>query len=220
MSHKATNWLAEIDPVKLGASEFRVLFHLCDCHNASQGCFPSQAYLRDRAGVSNGTVNNVLNSLEQKGLIQRHQSRDGKTKRQCPTRYILGFEMEKAQVPSPKSGDGKLPKPSPKSGDGAVSNSEADPSPISGPTRLQPTGEEPVSNQEITSACAREGRVSSNPMVVKKAERAVASYRDGRHDAFDEIERFVWDHVVSASLLTEPEFQAVTSRHAEKGKAP
>lgn len=44
MSHKATHWLASLDPTDMTHGEFRVLFHLCDCHNPSQGCFPSQVY--------------------------------------------------------------------------------------------------------------------------------------------------------------------------------
>ncbi|MDR6266395.1 helix-turn-helix domain-containing protein [Roseobacter sp. N2S] len=151
MSHKATNWLAGLEARQIGASEFRVLFHLCDCHNPSQGCFPTQAYLLDATGVSNGTLNNALNALEGKGLIRRHRAWDKRSKRQKPTRYILGFEFDKSGDPSPKTGDGKPQKPSPKSGDGAVSNLGGDPSPIWRGSRLQPTGEvtckEPVINQ-------------------------------------------------------------------------
>ncbi|WP_136441618.1 helix-turn-helix domain-containing protein [Pacificoceanicola onchidii] len=219
MSHKATNWLSDLDPSLLGASEFRVLFHLCDCHNASAGCFPSQAYLRERAGVSNGTVNNVLNSLERKGLIKRHQTRDGRTKRQNPTRYILGFEIDGPQDPTPESGDGNPPKsggggskkstkPSPKSGVGAVSNLEADPTPISGPTRLQPTGEEPVSNQEITKAREKPAGFSDNPMTVSQAERAVRDFREGRANAIRELHDpagLVSRHIVAAGMLTDAE---------------
>lgn len=151
MSHKATNWLSSLPASDLGHSEFRVLFHLCDCHNPAQGCFPTQAYLRDACSVSNGTLNNALNSLEAKGLIERHKSWDGKTKKQKPTRYILMFAVAEAQAPTPKIGDGNQSKPSPKIGVGAVSNLRAEPSPISGGSRLQPTGEvtckEPVINQ-------------------------------------------------------------------------
>lgn len=227
MSHKATNWLGDLDPALLGASEFRVLFHLCDCHNASQGCFPSQEYLRARAGVSNGTVNNVLNSLEAKGLILRHRTRDGRTKRQNPTRYILGFEIGTTQDPTPNSGDGNSAKPgckvggkkaansakpSPNSGDGAVSNLEGDPSPISGATRLQPTGEEPVSNLKITSAQGSGGAVSDNPMVVKAAKRAVAEYRAGRAAAITDMQGsapWVIGHIVGAKLLDAAELRSV-----------
>lgn len=210
MSHKATNWLAEIDPHLLGASEFRVLFHLCDCHNASAGCFPSQAYLRDRAGVSNGTVNNVLNALEAKGLIVRRRGRDKRTKRQCQTRYILGFEMEKPQEPTPKSGDG------------SVSNSEADPTPIQGPTRLQPTGEEPVSNLEITCADAR-ARLSPlrscNQQVDSSVKRRIRDFRAGRLDAFVDAQVFEWQHLLWLAQLSEGELALVRSKRAENGGA-
>lgn len=144
MSHKATNWLSGIEANLIGSSEFRVLFHLCDCHNPSQGCFPTQAYLLDACGVSNGTLNNALNALQSKGLILRHRAWDGRTKRQKPTRYTLGFEIDATQKPSPITGDG------------ADSSLGGDPSPTSGPTRLQPTGEvtckEPVNNLRATGA--------------------------------------------------------------------
>ncbi|WP_160116025.1 helix-turn-helix domain-containing protein [Candidatus Halocynthiibacter alkanivorans] len=149
MSHKATNWLSQIEATDLGNSEFRVLFHLCDCHNPSQGCFPTQGYLIAATGVSNGTLNNALNSLERKGLIQRHQSWDNKTKRQRPTRYLLGFEIAKDAEPSPKTGVGNVAKPTPKTGDGADSNKHPDPSPKNRKSRLQPTGEEPVKEPVI-----------------------------------------------------------------------
>lgn len=163
MSHKATNWLASLSAADLGNSEFRVLFHLCDCHNPSNGCFPTQAYLLDACAISNGTLNNALNSLEAKGFIRRHRERDGRTRRQKPTRYILGFEMGCESDPSPKTGDGSGSKPSPKTGGGRkanpspktgggpVSKKGGKPSPKKGATRLQPTGEvtckEPVNNQ-------------------------------------------------------------------------
>lgn len=122
----------------MSASEFRVLFHLCDCHNPSKGCFPTQAYLIANTGASNGTVNNALNSLEAKGLIQRQKGRDPKTKRQRPTHYILGFEIKKPQEPSPKTGDGSRLQ----SEGRPVSNLEADPS----PAHWRVTCKEPVSN--------------------------------------------------------------------------
>lgn len=119
MSHAATHWLATVAPEEMTHGEFRVLFHLCDCHNASMGCFPKQAYLRDHTGLSNGGLNKALNELERKGLLQREQSRDERTNRQKPTRYILGFEFPETQEPAPLSGDG------------AVSTSDAVPSPLS-----------------------------------------------------------------------------------------
>lgn len=126
MSHKATSWLAEL--TGLTASEFRVLFHLCDCHNPSKGCFPQQSYLIDKAEVSNGTLNNVLSSLEEKGFLRRVRRVDDASKRQLSTLYILGCDDE----------------PSPGIGDGAVSKKRAEPSPIFDESRLQPTGDKPV----------------------------------------------------------------------------
>ncbi|APX88667.1 hypothetical protein BV394_02075 [Brevirhabdus pacifica] len=117
--------------------EFVVLFHLCDCHNPSLGCFPSQEYLMDRANVSNGSLNNHLNALEARGLIRRVRAIDDRTKRQRPTRYILGFEIGEAQGPSTGNGDGNPPDLTPEDGGGAVSKKQADPSPKNGPTRLQ-----------------------------------------------------------------------------------
>jgi len=106
MSHVATNWLASIAPDAMTPAEFRVMFHLCDCHNPSQGCFPSQKYLIERTGLSNGGLNKALLALENKGLIRRRRDRDERTKRQLVTHYILGFEFSEEQEPSPLSGDG------------------------------------------------------------------------------------------------------------------
>jgi hypothetical protein len=132
MSHVATSWLAALDPSLISASEFRVLFHLCDCHNPSKGCFPSQEYLRAHAAVSNGTVNNALKSLEEKGFLKRQKRFDHQSKRQLSTHYILGFEIETAQEPTPKIGDG------------ADSKKWPIPSPKNGRSRLQQIGDEPV----------------------------------------------------------------------------
>lgn len=101
MSHAATHWLATVPPNDMTHGEFRVLFHLCDCHNASMGCFPKQTYLRDHTGLSNGGLNKALGELERKGLICRKQERDERTNRQKPTRYVLGFELSEAQKPTP-----------------------------------------------------------------------------------------------------------------------
>lgn len=186
MSHKATSWLASLPPNRIGASEFRVLFHLCDCHNPSMGCFPTQAYLMACTGASNGTVNNALNALEAKGLIKRHRSFDGKTKRQKPTRYTLGFEMSKGSGPTPDTGVG------------AVSNLEADPSPIQRPTRLQPTGEEPV--KEPVNNLEREAEQLSQ---TEKAARFWAGkIGEGKPVASSAISAVVARFIVDRQLLT------------------
>lgn len=157
MSLKATSWLSMLNADALSNSEFRVLFHLCDCHNPSDGCFPKQAYLLRMTGVSNGTLNNALGSIEEKGLIRRNRSIDPVTKRQRATRYILGFEIEKPQEPTPVSGDGNTPEPTPEFGVGAVSKNRGEPTPKKRGFRLQPVGDvepvrEPVTNPRAQNA--------------------------------------------------------------------
>ncbi len=132
MSHKATKWLSELPGETVGNSEFRVLFHLCDCHNPANGCYPTQAYLMAVTGVSNGTLNNALGSLARKGIIARHVEYDGKTHRKKPTRYTLGFEMPKQREPSPETGVG------------AISKNDPVPSPKNSQSHLQPVGDKPV----------------------------------------------------------------------------
>lgn len=143
MSHVATTWLATIPPSDLTHGEFRVLFHLCDCHNPSAGCFPKQTYLMRVSGLSESGLNRALASLVEKGLLERVRSRDPRTNRQNPTRYILGFEMEKPQEPTPLSG---------------VGNSGADSTGVE-PGRLHGGGAyniaEPVKREEEERAGAR-----------------------------------------------------------------
>lgn len=136
MSHKATNWLVDIEGLKAG--EFQVLFHLCDCHNSANGCFPSQQYLRSKCNMSNGSINNHLNSLERSGHLRREKRFDKKTFQQKTTFYIFSFEQEFGKKPSPDIGVG------------AVSKKQAIPSPNLGQSRLHilETNQviEPVSN--------------------------------------------------------------------------
>ena len=216
MSHKATNWLSELDADEIGASEFRVLFHLCDCHNAARGCFPTQSYLMDKTGASNGTVNNALNALEAKGLIRRHRAWDRATKRQKPTRYMLGFEIDAPSPksgdgnptePSPNSGDGNGPKPSPNSGDGAVSNLKGEPSPIQRATRLQPAGEKPIKNQERTRA-----RVRTAPFYGSKIDQAATMWagwiREGKYIPPTAITAGMAARMLAMKLVTQGELRA------------
>ena len=109
MSHVATHWLATVSPTDLTHGEFRVLFHLCDCHNPAHGCFPTQSYLMEVTGLSNGGLNKALSKLEGNGLIKRRRAIEKRTRQRMPTRYILGFEYDEPQEPSPLSGDGNDP---------------------------------------------------------------------------------------------------------------
>lgn len=109
MSHKASSWLAEIPAASLSGSEFRVLFHLCDAHNskrdAETACFPSQERLREATGLSNGGLNNALNSLEAAGFILRiRRTVPGSAVQR--TYYILGFDLPPPQEQTPENGVG------------------------------------------------------------------------------------------------------------------
>lgn len=108
MSHKASYWLAEVPPGALNAHAFRVLFHLCDAHNSARdpetACFPSQALLMDKTGLSNGGLNNAINAIEAAGLIRRRRTRNADGTR-GPTYYILGCDFSETP-PTPSGGGG------------------------------------------------------------------------------------------------------------------
>lgn len=148
MSHVATHWLATVPPTDLTHGEFRVLFHLCDCHNPAHGCFPKQALLMVVTGLSKSGLNKALGSLAEKGLLERHASRDPRTNRQNPTRYILGFEMEETQGPGPLSGPGND-----EAGSTTVESGRVH---YGGPyIDAEPVREEPVREEEEKRAGAR-----------------------------------------------------------------
>lgn len=129
MSHKATLWAIEQRGLK--PTTKIVLWHLCDRFNPDFGCFPSQARLAHDCEISRSTLNDHLDRLEAAKLLRRVPRVDPVTKRQMPTRYILGFEDGGAPhdpEPCPESGHGDWPG----SGGEAFaqgSNSSADPSP-------------------------------------------------------------------------------------------
>lgn len=92
MSHEATNWAVKLKGLRPIAKI--VLWHLSDCHNPIQGCFPTQDYLADMAEVSRASVNRILSELEQSGIIRRELRIDPETRRRLPTRYRLAFEKD------------------------------------------------------------------------------------------------------------------------------
>jgi hypothetical protein len=92
MSHIATNWAFQQRGLKPAAKI--VLLVLADCHNPSHGCFPTQAFLAETCEMSRDSVNVHLAQLEAEGLIRRYRSIDPVSKRQRPTRYKLGFELD------------------------------------------------------------------------------------------------------------------------------
>jgi len=143
MSHKATNWFSDIPADLMTSGEFRVLFFLADCHNPSRGCFPEQAYLRERTGLSNGGLNKCLTGLEAKCLIKRKTRYDEVKKKRLSTLYQLGCDADFTADLTPQSGD------SPNSTLGA------DLTPLSGDTYLHPSGDKPVS-EPVKEPCASE----------------------------------------------------------------
>ena len=172
MSHAATNWA--IQQRGLRPTTKSVLWHLCDRFNPDYGCFPSQSRLAHDCEISRSTLNEHLSLLEAAKLLRRVKRLHPVTKRQMPTRYILGFEpgfTPDAHDPCPETGHGiatdddatpepdqldpeagpdraEHPHPCPKSGRGsdagAVSDSEPDPCPENGPTRVRNPDTNPV----------------------------------------------------------------------------
>ena len=161
MSHAATNWAIKQRGLKPATKI--VLWHLCDRYNPDYGCFPSQDRLAEDCEISRSTLNEHLGQLEAAGLLRRVPRLHPVTKRQMPTRYILGFEPGFTQddaEPCPETGHGApdteescvdtatseveslgLPEPCPKSGHGcearAVSDFYRDPCPENDPSRVR-----------------------------------------------------------------------------------
>ncbi|MBC9248342.1 helix-turn-helix domain-containing protein [Paracoccus sp. 11-3] len=157
MSHYATNWAIQQRGLKPATKI--VLWHLCDRHNPDFGCFPTQARLAADCEISRSALNDHLRKLELAGLIRRVNCVDPVTKRQQPTRYILGFEDgfgDPETDPSPEFGHGEFPgfsdndpdgerrptspdagNPCPETAHGAVSGFRAKPCPENGDSRVR-----------------------------------------------------------------------------------
>jgi len=168
MSHAATNWAIQQRGLK--PTTKIVLWHLCDRFNPDYGCFPSQERLAHDCEISRSTLNEHLGRLEVAGLLRRVPRIHPVTKRQMPTRYILGFEPGIAPddpTPCPKTGRGDqdpgdpfpeaeggadetigAPEPCPETGHGieagAVSDFQADPCPENALTRVRNPDTNPV----------------------------------------------------------------------------
>lgn len=197
MSHKATNWLSDIPADALGHSEFRVLFHLCDCHNPSQGCFPTQAYLLEVTGLANSTLNVALGNMEKRGLIERRRGYDREKKRSLPTRYILGFEIKRTQGQTPETGDSKEAGQTPETGGRADSDLPPDQTPISGQSRLRHTGEKPVKEPVKNRAGAG---ASDDPLGAAAAFWA-DQIGQGKHVAASAVSIQVADRMIASRLV-------------------
>jgi len=157
MSHEATIWAIKQTGKGLSPGAKLVLWHLADRHNPDHGCFPKQTRLAADCEMSRSTINEHLNTLEAKGLIQRIQQIDPKTKQQRPTRYVFGFEadfpaggeggsdpMQQQAAMEPKEA---FEKPCPESGHGpeSVSGNDQKPCPDMPQSRVRLSGHvEPV----------------------------------------------------------------------------
>ena len=168
MSHAATNWAIQQRGLK--PTTKIVLWHLCDRFNPDYGCFPSQDRLAHDCEISRSTLNDHLGQLEAVGLLRRVPRLDPVTRRQLPTRYILGFEPGFTPVggaPCPDLGHGEdgsaeiadmaegspleaaaeaLPCPEFGHGDdpGAVSDFDPEPCPETAPSRVRNPDTNPV----------------------------------------------------------------------------
>jgi hypothetical protein len=89
MSHKATMWAVTVRGIS--CAEARVLWHLADCHNPVEGCFPSQEYLAEACEIDERSVRRNLLSLKAKGLVNWCEQREGKYRKN--NRYALAFEV-------------------------------------------------------------------------------------------------------------------------------
>jgi len=89
MSFSALRWALMQNDIP--AAAFRVLVHLANRHNPSNGCYPSHECLAADAGCSLNTINDQLRVLEKAGKIRRirRKSRSGHS---LTTRYLFGFE--------------------------------------------------------------------------------------------------------------------------------
>ncbi|WP_071835175.1 helix-turn-helix domain-containing protein [Pararhizobium antarcticum] len=111
MSKLATDWA--ILQRGLHPAAKLVLWHLSNRHTPGSGCFPSQDQLTADAEISRASLNIQLRRLEEAGLIRRLRRPGRGPTPWKSTRYILGFEADFPQKPSPDSGRKSGQKPSP-----------------------------------------------------------------------------------------------------------
>ena len=111
MSELATDWA--ILQRGLHPAAKLVLWHLCNRHTLGSGCFPSEEQLTVDAEISRASLNIQLRRLEEAGLIRRLRRPGRGPTLWKSTRYILGFEADFPQKPSPDSGRLSGQKPSP-----------------------------------------------------------------------------------------------------------
>lgn len=180
MSHVATNWAFQ--QRGLTAIAFRVLAQLADCHNPSQGCFPSQKYLAERCEIARSSVNRHLLELERLGFVKRIASVDPVTHRQLPTRYILAFEPEFATIDAPS----RVPTTDTAPDDSRVPTADTENS----PSRVPETGGA-VSDSSGTLTC-KEPIIPQTPLPSDVFEVLVGKWPVTRHGNLTKAQQ-AWD---------------------------
>jgi hypothetical protein len=149
MSSEALKWFGTVTGLK--PTQNVLLRCLCAFHTKRRGCFPSQWRLAKETGVALSTVNLHLNVLEAKGHIKRVRERDPKTRRQRPTHYLLGFELDGSRNGSGTPfGDGAASQ----GGSGADSEKMTEPTPKSSESRLRNSEKRESKESENLTASA------------------------------------------------------------------
>lgn len=163
MSAKGIFWLSRLSAEGIKNGAFRVLFHLAQSHSDDKdpriACFPSQATLMKRSGLSNGSLNNALNDLEEAGFIRRRRTTIKGTAKQR-TFYILGCDFPMLDhLPEDIDEDGFIDE---------IANStrlefaptklqkSEEQTPKKGGSKLQPAGEDNIKDNINTTTAAVE----------------------------------------------------------------
>jgi predicted transcriptional regulator len=214
MSHAATNWAIRQRGLKPAAK--LVLWHLADCHNPAQGCFPSQDYLADACELSRSSLNDQLAILEERGLIQRNRVIDQKTRKQRPTRYILAFELEnpvseirtRSQDVDCETQDVVV------SESGIRTRKGGEPCPKNAKSRVRNSDTNLV-KEPVTSARAREGRYFTADEKAE-AKDVVEHLRAGHAVVVGRVPRRVKDCIVTLDMISDAEARQFGI--AEKGQ--
>ncbi|QOL82801.1 hypothetical protein [Pseudooceanicola spongiae] len=165
-------------------------------HHLTARCDPLFSHLTSAVGASAATVKRALAELEAACWIVRDSGR-GKGRQ---SRF--GF-LTRPRI-APLKGGGSTP-PKSRRNEPSKAREKAQNCSSSGSDMSHPYNKDkPYKNHK-----GREGarELSQNPMVRKRAEDAVRSFRGGRSEAFAELPRYVLNHIIAADLLTPLELQ-------------
>jgi hypothetical protein len=175
-------------------------------------CDPTIAEIASAMGTSAATVKRALADLEAARWIVRDSGR-GKgrhsrygflTRAKVVPLQRLRTEPSKGCSGEPTKGcrndpsKGVTNEPSPTTKRGQICS-------VDGADLHHPYNKDKPYKNHKGRECARE--LSQNPMVRKRAEDAVRSFRGGRSEAFAELPGYVLNHIIAADLLTPLERQ-------------